>query len=120
MASPAGELVESPESAGRPDRPRILWADDNADMREYVERLLGSRYQVQAVPSGEAALSAAQAAPPDLVLSDVMMPGMDGITLLRRLRSDPRTRQVPIILVSARAERSPGSKDSAPVRTITW
>ena len=87
----------------RPRRPRILWADDNADMRAYVSRLLGSRFEVQAVADGEAALAAARAHPPDLVLSDVMMPKLDGFGLLRALRADPELREIPIILLSARA-----------------
>ncbi|TLY57335.1 MAG: EAL domain-containing protein, partial [Gammaproteobacteria bacterium] len=84
-------------------RPRILWADDNADMRHYVTRLLGGSYEVLAVPDGRAALEAALSAPPDLVLSDVMMPGLDGFGLLKALRADERTRQLPVILLSARA-----------------
>ncbi len=83
--------------------PRILLADDNADMRRYIERLLGQRYQVAAVPDGLAALAAARAALPDLVLCDVMMPGLDGFELLRELRADERTREVPVIMLSARA-----------------
>ena len=58
---------------------------------------------MQAVPDGEAALEAARAVPPDLVLSDVMMPRLDGFGLLRALRADERTRQLPVILLSARA-----------------
>src|SRR5262249_42011602 len=69
-------------------RPRILWADDNADMRHYVARLLDRAYEVLAVPDGQAALEAARAAPPDLVLSDVMMPKLDGFGLLKALRAD--------------------------------
>ncbi len=94
--------LESQHQSGL-KRPRILWADDNADMREYVERLMGPLYEVQAVTNGELALEAARTSPPDLVLSDVMMPKMDGFELLRELRSDPTTRDVPVILVSARA-----------------
>jgi PAS domain S-box-containing protein len=85
------------------DAPRILLADDNADMREYIERLLGARYRVESVATGTAALAAAQRQPPDLVLSDVMMPGMDGFGLLRALRGHERTRELPVILLSARA-----------------
>jgi len=99
-----------PAFAGQPDpapadqsRPRIIWADDNADMRDYVARLLGDQYQVTAVRDGAAALAAARADPPDLVLSDVMMPELDGFGLLRALRADPDTRTVPVILLSARA-----------------
>ena len=84
-------------------RPRILWADDNADMREYVTRLLGERYDVETVGDGQAALDAARARRPDLVLSDVMMPRLDGFELLRALRSDPVTAELPVILLSARA-----------------
>ena len=85
------------------NRPRILWADDNADMRDYVGRLLAEHYEVTAVGDGRAALAAARVAPPDLVLSDVMMPNLDGFGLLRELRADERTRTVPVILLSARA-----------------
>jgi signal transduction histidine kinase len=84
-------------------RGRILVADDNADMREYVARLLSPHWTVQVVADGRAALDAARAAPPDLVLSDMMMPGMDGASLLHELRADPRTNTVPVILISARA-----------------
>jgi PAS domain S-box-containing protein len=81
----------------------VLLADDNADMRDYVGRLLADLYEVEAVPDGESALAAALARPPALVLTDVMMPGLDGFGLLRRLRGDPRTQAVPIVMLSARA-----------------
>ncbi len=90
------DVVEKP-------RPRVLLADDNADMREYVRKLLTAQYDVVAVADGEAALVAAQEQLPDLVLSDVMMPKLDGFGLVRRLREDPQTRSVPIVLLSARA-----------------
>ena len=70
---------------------RILVADDNADMRAYLARLLAARWNVTAVEDGQAAFDAALRSPPDLVLSDVMMPRMDGIRLLQALRGDPRT-----------------------------
>jgi CheY-like chemotaxis protein len=82
---------------------RILVADDNADMRDYLQRLLGQRWRVEAVADGEQALSAARAHPPDLLLSDVMMPGLDGFALLKALREDHATASIPIILISARA-----------------
>jgi PAS domain S-box-containing protein len=83
---------------------RILLADDNADMREYVKRILGQHWTVEAVSDGNAALNAARERTPDLVLTDVMMPGLDGLELLRELRADPLTREVPVILLSARAD----------------
>ncbi|HEX2572136.1 MAG TPA: ATP-binding protein [Polyangia bacterium] len=85
------------------DRPRVLLADDNADMRDYLARLLGERYTVEAVGDGEAALRAARLRPPDLVLADVMMPRLDGFGLLRELRAEPMTRTVPVVMLSARA-----------------
>jgi signal transduction histidine kinase len=84
-------------------RPLVIWADDNADMRDYVRRLLAHRYDVLAVPDGLTALAAAQEKHPDLVLTDIMMPGLDGFGLLRALRADARTRTLPVILLSARA-----------------
>jgi PAS domain S-box-containing protein len=85
------------------DRARVLLADDNRDMREYVQRLLGRKYEVTAVEDGAQAMAAALAQPPDLVLTDVMMPRMDGFQLLRSLRDDPVTAAIPVIMLSARA-----------------
>ena len=82
---------------------RIVWADDNADMRAYVSRILGSRFDVEPVPDGKSALDAILARKPDLVLADVMMPGLDGFGLLRAIRSDPNLSGIPVILLSARA-----------------
>ncbi|MBW4606854.1 MAG: PAS domain S-box protein [Hassallia sp. WJT32-NPBG1] len=82
---------------------RILLVDDNADMRDYVKRLLHQNYQVEVVGDGLAALAAIRQQPFDLVLTDIMMPGLDGFELLRQLRQDPLTKEIPIILLSARA-----------------
>jgi PAS domain S-box-containing protein len=83
---------------------RILFADDNADMRDYIGRLLAERYEVETVADGHAALERILADPPDLVLADVMMPRLDGLGLLRRLRADKRTQTLPVIMLSARVE----------------
>jgi PAS domain S-box-containing protein len=72
-------------------------------MRDYLRRVLADRYHVHAVSNGEEALAFARSSAVDLVLSDVMMPRMDGFDLLRHLRSDVRTRAIPFILLSARA-----------------
>ncbi|MDQ2784514.1 MAG: ATP-binding protein [Chloroflexota bacterium] len=82
---------------------RILLADDNADMRAYARRLLRDNYAIETVADGAAALAAARERPPDVILTDVMMPQMDGFALLRALRADPRTRDIPVIFLSARA-----------------
>jgi PAS domain S-box-containing protein len=90
-------------AAGVTAQPRILIADDNADMRDYVRRLLAARYEVDAVGDGEAALAAAHTERRDLVITDVMMPRLDGFGLLKALRSDPETKTIPVIMLSARA-----------------
>ena len=82
---------------------RILIADDNADMRNYVHRLLSARWAVQTAANGATALDMVRAQKPDLVLSDVMMPGLDGFGLLRAIRADSALRDLPVILLSARA-----------------
>jgi PAS domain S-box-containing protein len=84
-------------------RERVLLADDNPDMRDYVRRLLAERYDVEAVSDGQAALEAAWRRRPDLVLSDIMMPRLDGFSLLKALRGDRELRDVPVIFLSARA-----------------
>jgi PAS domain S-box-containing protein len=84
-------------------RPRILLADDNADMRDYLQRILASRYDVEAVADGQAALESIYRRAPDLVLSDIMMPRIDGLGFLQRLRAGETTRALPVIMLSARA-----------------
>jgi signal transduction histidine kinase len=107
----ATQLALEPSDERRPlDSParnmptvRILVADDNADMRAYVRELLQTRYKVEAVADGQAALESARRSTPDLIVSDVMMPRMGGFELLRTLRAQAPLRDVPIILLSARA-----------------
>ncbi|WP_255203350.1 ATP-binding protein [Myxococcus sp. AM011] len=95
--------AEVPEAENVAKGARILLADDNADMRAYLTSLLSRSWEVEAVADGLAALESARARPPDLVLTDVMMPGLDGFGLLRELRADERTRRVPVTVLSARA-----------------
>jgi PAS domain S-box-containing protein len=95
--------VESP-AAATGDTARVLVADDNSDMRDYLTRLLRSAgHRVTSVADGRQALDAARAEAPDLVVSDVMMPEMDGLELVAALRADARTVGVPVLLLSARA-----------------
>ncbi len=84
-------------------RPRALVVDDNADLREYISGLLTPIYEVTTAPDGLAALEAIRATVPDVVVSDVMMPRLDGFGLVRALRQDPATASIPVILLSARA-----------------
>ncbi len=82
---------------------RVLVVDDNTDMLEYITRLLSPYYTVEAVTDGRAALQAIEQRPPDLIISDVMMPELDGFQLLQAVRSQPATSLLPVILLSARA-----------------
>ena len=99
-----GNDTDPSAQAGRALPARVLVADDNADMREYLARLLRTAgYQVTTVTDGQAALDAVRAGAPDLVISDVMMPRLDGLGLVAALRADARTAAVPVLLLSARA-----------------
>ena len=82
---------------------RILVVDDNADLRDYLKRLLTQSYSVETAIDGMDALAFVRRSPPDLILSDAMMPNLDGFGLLQELRSHPDTQEIPIILLSARA-----------------
>jgi PAS domain S-box-containing protein len=84
-------------------RARILLADDNADMRAYIKRLLSRTYDIETVTDGAAALTLARTQPFDLILTDVMMPKLDGFGLIAALRADARTQTLPVIVLSARA-----------------
>jgi serine phosphatase RsbU (regulator of sigma subunit)/anti-sigma regulatory factor (Ser/Thr protein kinase) len=95
-ATEAGDLAE--------DAPRILFVDDNADMRDYVSGLLANHLDVEVVADGEQALEVLRTGRRfDIVLSDVMMPRLDGLGLLAAIRADEELRQMPVVLLSARA-----------------
>jgi PAS domain S-box-containing protein len=101
--TPASDTGPSPQPGGALPA-RVLIADDNADMREYLARLLRTAgYQVTTVTDGQAALHEVRGGVPDLVISDVMMPRLDGLGLVAALRADARTAAVPVLLLSARA-----------------
>jgi len=104
--SVAPSFVAAPMLEAGPSRApgaRIVLADDNADMRDYMRRLLAATYRVEPVPDGLAALDAIRRERPDLVISDVMMPGLDGLELLKEIRRDPQISDLPVMLLSARA-----------------
>jgi PAS domain S-box-containing protein len=86
--------------------PQILLVDDNPDLCNYIQRLLSQKYQIKSVNSGLAALESIREQKPDLVITDVIMPELNGLELLQILRHDPDTQRIPIILLSARAEEN--------------
>lgn len=96
-------LLQKQDFLSPVSRPRVLIIDDNADMREYLTRLLAPFYELKVAVEGQQALTMIKADPPDLVISDVMMPGIDGFELLTLLRSEAATRAIPFLLLSARA-----------------
>src|SRR5262249_6733634 len=86
---PSDEPAPSSLDTEQARRTRVLLADDNADMRAYLHRLLSRHWTVEAVGDGTAALAAARRQPPDLVLTDVMMPGLDGFEPRRSPLAEP-------------------------------
>jgi len=93
----------SSSSASRDEHPLVLVADDNADMRGYLERMLAGHYRVALAKDGSEALAQARALRPDLILTDVMMPRMSGHDLLKAIRGDQAFRSTPVIFLTARA-----------------
>ena len=102
-----GWLAEDSDAASAASESRsaeqILIVDDNADMRHYLLRLLQNRWHVDTASDGAAALERISQRRPDLIIADIMMPRVDGLELLRRVRSEAATAQIPVLLLSARA-----------------
>ena len=85
----------------------MLVVEDEADIRELVSyNLTKAGYQVTSVVTGEEALVATENAPPDLVVLDLMLPGMDGLTVCQRLKKDPKTDSIPIVMLTAKGEEA--------------
>jgi DNA-binding response OmpR family regulator len=82
-------------------RPHVLVVEDEAPLRELIVVTLGDEYDCEEVGDGETALAVLEERPPDLVFLDVMLPGIGGIDILRKMRADPRLRDVPVVVVSA-------------------
>ncbi|MGB2567143.1 SpoIIE family protein phosphatase [Micromonospora citrea] len=97
----------APATGPTPARPAaalsVLVVEDNAELRAFLAGLLAPHYRVTTAVDGRDALEQARARPPDLVLTDLMMPRLDGVGLLRELRADRRTATLPVIVLSARA-----------------
>jgi signal transduction histidine kinase/DNA-binding NarL/FixJ family response regulator len=94
-----------PPEAERSDEqlPRLLLAEDSPEMRSYLRQLLAGRYRVSAVDNGRAALELARRELPDIILTDLMMPGLDGLTLIEIIKSDAALKHIPVIVLTARA-----------------
>ncbi len=93
----------SGNEAGEAERGTVLIVDDNADMRAHLARLLAPGYDIQTAADGLEALQSIRRRLPDILLSDVMMPRLDGVALLKEIRTDPALARLPVVLLSARA-----------------
>jgi len=100
VSAPSGDGV----SAEAPDRPVLLVVEDNDDVRAYLRRHLADDYHLVEAEDGAEGLGTAQASEPDLILTDLMMPGMGGIELCRRVREGEDLARTPIVLLTARAD----------------
>ncbi len=106
-ATELARLVESDEGSGpsspglESSRPRVLIVEDDLDLRRFLKGLLSSRYDAHTAAHSEEAMEVARHAPPDLVLTDVMMPHGGGEELLRRMRADPTLKSVPVVVLTA-------------------
>lgn len=95
------DLPADEEDLKATDRPTVLVIDDNADIRHYVKTLLADEYQVLEAPEASTGIRLAMKYVPDVVVSDVMMPGMDGVECCRRLKAELQTCHIPVILLTA-------------------
>jgi DNA-binding response OmpR family regulator len=103
--APTSQTSAEARAATAPDGPRplVLIADDNADMRAHLDRVLSARWDTALVGDGDSALNTTRNLHPDLIVTDVMMPGLDGFEFVAAIRADPALAATPILMLSARA-----------------
>uniref|UniRef100_UPI001CF3D476 ATP-binding protein n=1 Tax=Hymenobacter terricola TaxID=2819236 RepID=UPI001CF3D476 len=104
LAAEAGPGAPEPALPGAPERPLVLLIEDNADMREYLRTVLAPDYQLLEAENGEAGVALAGEHLPDLVLTDAMMPLLDGYGVCRALKHNERTSHIPVVLLTAKAD----------------
>lgn len=104
MPMPHPASVQSPAATGS-DKPRVLVVEDNDDMRAHLADLLAPNWRVRQAVDGEQGLAEARSFHPDVIVSDIMMPGLDGFEMLARLRQDLLTSHIPVMLLTARRDQ---------------
>lgn len=103
---PVGPEPRQPRPGAAPGRPRLLVVDDDYDSREALQQLLEPEYEVVTASDGQEALEAALEQHPDVILLDLSMPRVDGFQVLERLRADPATVDIPVLVVSALSDNA--------------
>ncbi|WP_437600797.1 ATP-binding protein [Sorangium sp. So ce590] len=108
LAAPAPRVAGAIREGGlaKAQASRVLVAEDNPDMASYLEGILSAEHEVVLATNGREALESIRTTRPDVIVSDVMMPEMDGFELVRRLKGDPELRDIPVLLLTARASRA--------------
>jgi signal transduction histidine kinase/DNA-binding response OmpR family regulator len=102
VAAPAPLTDNTVEAAEKNNRPLLLLAEDNDELRHFVSQTLQERYDVLQAPDGQAAVEMAFERIPDIIVSDLMMPRLDGLGLLQVLKNDVRTSHIPMVLLTAK------------------
>jgi two-component system phosphate regulon response regulator PhoB len=109
-STPSAEATHMPtrnRGLQEPHKPRVLVVDDEDDLLELVRyNLAKDGYDVECVGSGEQALRSARTSPPDLIVLDLMLPAVDGLEVCRRLKADPKTRDILIVMLTAKGEEA--------------
>src|SRR4030066_1929309 len=98
-------LIDSSGEIPDEDKMIVLIVEDNADVREYIKDSLGNEFEIAEAANGEQGIRKAEQLIPDLIISDIMMPKMDGNELARRIKNDEKTSHIPIILLTAKSEQ---------------
>ena len=94
------------DSEGNEDKNIVLVVEDNADVRDFIKDSLGNDFQIEEASNGEQGVRKAEQIIPDLIISDIMMPKMDGNELTRTLKNNEKTSHIPIILLTAKSEQA--------------
>ncbi len=112
-------VVQASPGADSQEAPLVLAVDDSPAIREYLDQLFADEgFRVVTVPDGVTALKVAEEVLPQCIIMDLMMPGMDGSEAIRRLRENPVTKDIPVVILSAYPHRRTGGEDAAMVKPV--
>ena len=107
-AAPGLEMLEAMEVHDPPqlpeDAPLVLLVEDHRELRLHIRKILWSFYRIEEAEDGNSGLEKARSLVPDLIISDIIMPGMDGVEMCSQIKRDPKTEHIPVILLSAKSD----------------